>query len=103
METEMINSGPEEITKEQAGYLIASSMSARFAHEESAALQGALEDAALALYQAWVMATDLGDKPLIAHCSKSLLVAQKAVNDHLKRVSLENEAAYTLLRAQNER
>ena len=83
----METSPNQVITKEQAGYLISASMSARFAHEESAALQGALEDAALALYQAWVMATDAGDKPLIEHCSKSLLAAQNAVNAHLVRVA----------------
>lgn len=82
----------EALTKDIAGYLIAASMSARFAHEESAALQGALEEAALALYQAWVMATDAGDKPLIAHCSRALLAAQNAVNAHLKRVA-GNDAA----------
>lgn len=47
------------------------------------ALQGALEDAALALYQAWVMATDIGDRPLAAHCSAGLLAAQRAINAHL--------------------
>ena len=87
-----MDTNDKEITKEQAGYLIASAMSARFAHEESAALQSALEEAALALYQAWVMATDAGDKPLIAHCSRGLLAAQNAVNAHLARVSA-NDAA----------
>lgn len=67
--------------------------SARFADEESAALQGALEDAALALYQGWVMATDAGDKPLIAHCSSALLAAQNAVNAHLTRVASQALAA----------
>lgn len=80
-----------EITKDQAGYLICATMSARFAHEESAALQGALEEAALALYQAWVMATDADNKPLVAHCSRALLAAQNSVNAHLTRVA-KNDA-----------